>query len=403
MFCGECGKKNKEGATFCEKCGNKLETVKEPVVKQQLSKKQKTVLIIIVAVIAVLGICYKVGSDLTSPKAVADKYLKALSNNDYNAIYSYLDIEGDDTFVSKKIYSDLMKENDTKNSIEQYKITEVEENDLSAVVRYKYTTKKSTSEETARVNLIKQKGKKFLIFDNWKVGNASSSSDMITKDYTIKVDKGSKVVFGDVLISEKYLDNENSSSSQDVYVLPQVFAFETNVKVTLKNGFEFEKKIKPGYYSTAYLEFDDDLLTAKQKDELVDNFKTIISQIYTDAIAGNKFEAVESKYKRENLDLTNLTKNYDNFVNTLADSTNKLTSINFKDGTIYSIYLDDDGYFKVDIKFTYDYTVEYTNYDDEVVSVDKNTSDYFVLILGYNDAKYYLVDINNIETYFSRY
>ena len=411
MFCGECGTKNDKDSMFCSNCGSKLKTKKQrnniKVVdskqKNPIPKKTKIIICIMLIVALLLGICYKIGSDLTSPKKVAEKYIDAVINNKTNILYSYLEIDGDKTFASKKIFSSIMENGSNDLNIVNYKINDVEKNDLSAVVKFTYTVKGFSGEKSDSINLIKQKTKKYFLFDDWRISDLSTDN-MIVENYTIKTIKNSKLTFSGVKVDSKYLDEEKSSSSQDVYVLPLVFNKEVKLEVALKNGLKFEKKVTPSVYRNSYtVDFDEDNLSIKEKEELVSSFKVILSDIYSDAINGNGYKSIEPKYKKDNLDLTNLEKNYNNFLNDLMTSNNKLTSISFKEGTIYDINLDENGYFKTKIRVTYDYKVDYTDNNGELITFQSSSYDYFILTLGYNDTKYYLVDINNIETYFSRY
>ena len=219
MFCGECGAKNNSEDRFCSECGaplvqeeNKTNTnssiVKKP--RQPMSKINKIIVGLVIIVIAILGVLYKIGSDITNPKTIANNYIKATVNQDGDKLYKYLEIEGDDTFISKDIFKELLKNSNTDSKkVENYKITEVQYSDekLTATVKFTYTVEGSTSEKTSSVNLSKQKNKKFLIFDNWKVKDTSISS-VTVENYKIKVTKGSKVTFAGVELNDKYLDKD---------------------------------------------------------------------------------------------------------------------------------------------------------------------------------------------------
>ena len=204
MFCGECGAKNKKTDTFCSECGAPLEqeVTKETgtthttvTPRQPMSKKNKIIIAIVAAVVIVLGIGYKVGNNLTSPRKIAEDYIKATINNDGEKLYKYIEIEGDTTFASKKVFADLMKDTKPTNEIVNYKITDVKYGDskLSAKVTFKYTTKNSSSEKTDTVNLTKQKGNKYLIFANWKISDLSADN-ILVEDFTLKVPKGAMVL-----------------------------------------------------------------------------------------------------------------------------------------------------------------------------------------------------------------
>lgn len=136
MFCGECGTKNKKGDAFCKECGAKLEVVEvkktktKNVVnntpKKPMTKSTKIIIGVIALVVVAFVALFVVLGNITNPKNVAKEYIQAVINKDGNRLYSYLNISGDSTFVSKKVFSDYVKEELEDTSITNYKITDVE-------------------------------------------------------------------------------------------------------------------------------------------------------------------------------------------------------------------------------------------------------------------------------------
>ena len=419
MFCSECGTKNKKDAMFCSECGNKLSkevketkttkkedtSKKEVVVKEKkpLGKKQKICLVVVLCLAVLLGVGYKVASDKTNPKHIADEYIKAVINNDTNKLYGYLDLTGDKTFVSKKIFKEVMKD-EKKTNVENYKITDVEKKDLTAKVKFSYTTKDSSNESTGTINLTKEKGKKYFFFDNWKVSNISTSSVILEK-YTIKVLKGSSLTYAGVKVDSKYLDKEQSTSEYDVYVLPQVFKSKTVISAKLSNGLEVENEVTPStYYDTITLKFDKNSISKDMEKELLKTSKSALTSIYKSAINKTEVKEAVKEFEHKGIDLTDLETTYSEFLDSLTRSTNKLTSIKFNDLEIYSLDVDDKGNFNVEVKANYDYTVEYlTSYDNQTKTTNKTTYGYMKLVLKYDNSKFYLKDLDNLKTYFSRY
>lgn len=430
MYCSECGTKNDTDSLFCSECGHKLEKEEEKETKKKtktkkeeekpskkapkednelkepakkMSKKTKVCLIVIILLIALMAVGYKIGSDLTNPKTIAKDYVEAVINNNSNKLYNYLEIEGDKTFVSKKIFKEVMKKETEESKIENYKIKDVTYSDLNAKVNFVYQVKGSKTEQKGTVELTKQKGKKYLIFDNYKISNDTYKS-IIIKDYTIKVLKGSVVSFANIKLTDKYLNKDKSDSEYDVYVLPQVFKYETKIKVELENGFEVEDKVTPStYYNTYTIKLDENNLSEATKNELLESGKKILTDLYTDAIAGKKFADIKEKYEHKGLNLNNLETNYNEFVDDLTASSNKLKTISFKNITLYDLELNDDGDFEVEFKVNFDYTVDYETYNNELKTIDKTTYAYMTLILKYEDSKFYLKDFDDLKTYFSRY
>lgn len=411
MFCGECGAKNKKTDTFCSECGAPLEqevkketgtTNKTVTPRQPMSKKNKIIIAIVAAVVIVLGIGYKVGDNLTSPRKIAEDYIKATINNDGEKLYKYIEIEGDTTFASKKVFADLMKDTKPTNEIVNYKITDVKYGDgkLSAKVTFKYTTKNSSSEKTDTVNLTKQKDNKYLIFANWKISDLSADN-ILVEDFTLKVPKGAKVSFAGINVTEKYLNKDETTSKLDVYKLPKVFAAETTIKVTLANGMEFEKKVTPSSYRDSYtLTFDEDNLSDASKEKLINRSKEVLTTVYTNAIAGKNFDEFKSNFEHKGVDLTKLGASYKEFLEDLQGSSRTLTSIEFTDMSIYDLSLNEDGNIEVEVRASFDYSIKYTSYSGEEKTDEDDDYKYITLTYAYDNNEYYLIDMDDLQYYF---
>lgn len=416
MFCSECGAENQKEDFFCAECGAPLvqeqEEQRQEVVtpevtktKQPMSKKSKIILGVLSILVLLLVVGYKMGSDATSPKKIVSNYIDASIQQDSEQLYQYLEIDGDKTFVSKKIFGDLLKENSTEAStIENYKITGVEYGDgkLTAKVSYTYTMKDSTKEQTGTVNLTKKKEKKLFLFDDWKITDAKATTAII-ENYTIKATKGSILTYAGVKLTDRYLDKEKTTSKLDVYVLPQVFATKTTLKSVLPSGMEVEESVTPSsYYNIHTVSFSKNNLTEASREKIIGKAKEVLTTIYTNAIVKKPFSEFKSSFEYENIDLTNLETNYNTLVAALEGNTATLTSINFKDASIYSLRLTNEGYLEVEVKTNYTYVVNYTGLDNEVKTSEKSTYAYMTVILSYDQGEYHAVDVDDLKSYFYR-
>lgn len=148
MYCGECGAKLEKDATFCGECGAPVKKEKETAHKSSekkeesthvdrpprkpMSKKTKIISVIVIVVIVGLFAAYQIVGNQFSVKTVAKEYVEALADNDWNKLYSYLNLEGDTTFVSQDIFKELM--GDSESKIKNFSIGEVtyDEGKLSA-------------------------------------------------------------------------------------------------------------------------------------------------------------------------------------------------------------------------------------------------------------------------------
>lgn len=414
MFCGECGTKNKKGDAFCKECGSKLESVEvttnktkkevSNAPKKPMAKSTKIIIGVVAVVVAALVALFIILGNITNPKNVAKEYIQAVVNKDGNKLYSYLSIEGDSTFVSKNVFNNYIKEKIKDDAVTNYKITDVEYSTgkLQATVRFTYTTKNSSSEKTGKVTLTKDKSKKYLFFDNWKINDSIDTA--VVKDYTLKVTKGSTLTYGGIKVDKKYLASSKSSTEYDVYVLPQVFGYETVVKAVLPSGLEIEEKVTPStYYSTHTVSFDEDTLTDAAKNKIIEVAKKDLNTIYTSAIAKKSFADIKSNFDVKGIDLTKFEQSYNNFVTKLGNESNILTSFTVTNASIYDIDLDSNGYLEVEFKVNYDYAIKYTDYSNNEKTHSDSDYDYMTVTLTYKNGTYYLVNINELETYFSRY
>lgn len=416
MFCSECGAKNQKGDSFCAECGaplvqeqeeQKQEVIPSEIMKEKhpISKRSKIILgvFIILSLLLVLG--YKLGSDATSPKKVASNYMDARIQQNSEQLYRYLEVGEDKTFVSKKIFDTLLKENSTEDStIENYKITGVEYGDgkLTAKVSFTYTMKDSTKEKTGSIHLTKQKQKKLFIFDDWKITDAKTTT-AIVENYTIKATKGSILTYAGIKLTDRYLDKEQTTSKLDVYVLPQVFAAKTILKSVLPSGMEVEESITPSsYYNTHTVSFNKNNLTESSREKILNKAKEVFTTIYTNAIAKKTFSEFKSSFEYGNIDLTNFESSYNTLLTTLEDNTAMLTNIDFKDASIYSLKLTNEGYLEVEVKTNYTYTVNYTGIDNEVKTSQKSTYAYMTVIFSYDEGEYHAVDVDDLKGYFYR-
>ena len=342
MYCSECGKKIKDNSTFCGECGAK--------VKQEKAKfdfKNNKIIICVVALVVVLLGLFITFSNITSPKHIANKYLKATINKDSNALYGLLDLSGNKTFISKNVFKKLVLNNAKDSNIENFKIKDItySPGKLSAKVVFTYTLKNNGGERTRYIELNKSKDKKFIFFDKWIIKGFDSSS-IIVNDYKILVPKDSKVTYEGIKLTKKYLDKNNQNKNIDVYKLPQVFRTKTDVEATLSNGLKVKESVTPNFIFKQYqLKLTSRNISSEDSKKIESVAKDNIDLIYKSAIENKTFNDIKSNYKAK--DLTNLEKSYSNFSKSLNDKSNKLKNITFNDVELSSVSLNSDGFLNV--------------------------------------------------------
>lgn len=397
MFCSECGSKNENGSLFCENCGHKFEeTIKKEPTKQQ-RKKSITKYIIISVVVFLVG-AYLLIDNMFSPTKIAEGYFNAVINLDADKLYEYLDIE-ESEFTSKKIFKGIINSDEnSKTEIINYSVDKVEKSSdgLSASVVIKYVLKDSKDSKTLKVDLVKSKTKKLLLFDNWKVKTGDYS---IIKDYKFNLPTGSKLTIEGQNVDEKYI--KESEEGIDTYVIPELFGTNYNIKVELM-GLEIEDKVKINSYSNYNLDFSEDNISESGKEKLQKVIKSSLENLYNGAKDKKTWDEVKANFEYTNGDVSKIEKAYNSLLSSFSSSSSTLNSITFTKIELSGASLNKKGQLYLSVKATYDFSVSYKS-GDETKTNESNDYDYMYLTFDYSDNAFKLVDATSLNTYFSRY
>ena len=393
MFCPECGKKNENGAQFCEHCGAKIAEESKVVLPKAPRKPMKKKTIVIISIVSALVVILVVGGIVLSsnfkPSKIAVNYFVALMNNDTDKIYDYINVP-DSEFTTKKMFTEVV---DTeKEDLLNYKIVSEEKSTdgLSAQVKISYTLEGDKTPLTTTIYLVKDKKNKLLIFDNWKISDGSS---LVEEDYDITVYKGATVKLEGVEVPEKYKE-ESISQRYDTYVIPAIFKGEYDAEVTLKNGLKTKSVLDTTGYDSSLTDFE---LSENEEKELTSSIKDYVSKLYKAALEGKSFDDIKKDYEYKGSDLDELEKAYKSFASSIKNS--GLTKYSLKDVEISRYSINTEGYLYVTVNTEYDYTVK-SYFSDE--TVDNDDEDTAYLTFDYSDG-FKLVDMTGLATYFSRY
>lgn len=393
MFCPECGKKNENGAQFCEYCGAKIAEESKVVLPKTPRKPMKKKTIVIISIVSALVVILVVGGIVLSsnfkPSKIAVNYFVALMNNDTDKIYDYINVPNSE-FTTKKMFTEVV---DTeKEDLLNYKIVSEEKSTdgLSAQVKISYTLEGDKTPLTTTIYLVKDKKNKLLIFDNWKISDGSS---LVEEDYDITVYKGATVKLEGVEVPEKYKE-ESISQRYDTYVIPAIFKGEYDAEVTLKNGLKTKSVLDTTGYDSSLTDFE---LSENEEKELTSSIKDYVSKLYKAALEGKSFDDIKKDYEYKGSDLDELEKAYKSFASSIKNS--GLTKYSLKDVEISRYSINTEGYLYVTVNTEYDYTVK-SYFSDE--TVDNDDEDTAYLTFDYSDG-FKLVDMTGLATYFSRY
>ncbi len=389
MFCQECGKKNIDGAKFCESCGAKIVKNSKKESKKPMDKKTKRLVGIITCVIILLVVAFGILSNISKPANVAKQYFVIVTSGDANKLYDYLNVKNSD-FTSKQIFKKvavLPKEKIVNYSVGKEKISE---DGLTMEVPINYITENSKTSNTAIINLVKDKKNKFIFFDNWKVSNKNNE---LKTDFVLSVPKDAKVSLEGISLNKKYLDKDNSST-YDRYVIPQIFKGKYKANVTLKNGFNLVSDVNIAG-SSAYLTNLE--LSSKDKNKLEKKLPDIINTIYKNIIDKKAFSDIEKEYTYDGAKLNNLEKSYTSLASGATSS--GLKKFDTKSIKITSAELS-GSYITVKAKISFEYTATKSWFGEEKTNSSEN-EDIIYLDFDYFKGEYKLVNIESWPKYFS--
>lgn len=420
MYCGECGTKNEKNAKFCESCGSKLVTEKTASKKvdkksntsdevskkmfsekiNEMSKRSKIIALIAIIVMIVFIVFYVVIGSKLKPSAIAEDYFLAIVKQDASALYEYLDIKKSD-FTTKEMFVKITEEDDKEDvKIANYTVGEIKKDKLglSATVTVTYFLEGSKNAKTMDVTLIKQKKKKYGVFDDWKV---SVDDVAMVEDFKIKVLKDSKVKIEGVELDKKYIDKDASSDKYDVYKVPVMFKETYSSVITLPYGFDVEEDIHVSNYSSYIYSLDKEQLPEKVEESIKNTIKKGLQTLYDGAKDKKNFDSIKKNFEYTNADLDDIKEKYEDLVDDLEGS--GLTSITFDKVDISSFKTYSDDTFYAYVKATYDYTVSY-EVDGETKKHDgKDKSTYLYVYFDYVDGEFKINNFGSLNTYFSKY
>ena len=398
MFCPECGTKNEKNAKFCAECGSKIIDdrpqikVIGPSNKKPLTKKAKIIISIVVILSIGLITFFSICSNKFKASSIAEGYFVALKDKDAEALYKYLDVENNE-FTSKKIFEKVY--DGKKENIINYSVVDeaASADGLNALVTINYTKKGSNKTSSETISLVKEKSKKYLFFNNWKISDESS---MIVENNKFNVPKGSTLSLEGIKVDKKYLKNDRDSK-YDTYVIPELFIGKYNVVITLKNGLKLEEKVKVSSVGTNNL--TDLKLEDSVEKILKKELPSIIDNLYDAAIEDKEFNDIKKDYEYENANLESFEESYKQFMDYLSDS---LTQFKVTDIDIENIKVTSEGYLYVTADVDYEYTLNYSFLGEEKTKT-KESDDIMYFTFDYFKDNFKLIDISSMTSYFSKY
>ncbi|MBP5738652.1 MAG: zinc-ribbon domain-containing protein [Abditibacteriota bacterium] len=257
MFCPKCGKKSSDDAVFCKFCGAEINKEEEregivpvpeaeavPFVSEPTGEKApkehgkllKVIKspylwsgVIVAAVLIALLSAFFTCKRMSDPKYVLNRFCDALVDEDWDTAYSCVVAE-DSKLINHDTFSEHMIRTVKHGAgLTAYEISDTQTKPGAMKIKYKVKmlSKGSTEEDFITANLLRQKGKKFFMFNIYNVG----IDDLITKNYNITVFEGSSVVLDGAPIDEKY-KKKAAAPYYVTYAMPEIFTGVHELKIT---------------------------------------------------------------------------------------------------------------------------------------------------------------------------
>lgn len=217
MFCPECGSKNDDNAVFCCNCGISLQSTEAAkpaspsAEKAGLSSNDKILLAeLCIALLSIILFIFMYNM-YYSAKSTAEKYVEAVFEGDWNALYDTLYIEDSDDFTTKEAF--VTAQNLNATAAKQY-ISILDVKKLSGGFSDKaYRVSYRLEDQPDSITIeLKRKGL------TWKV----SENPYLSKNYMITVPAGASVSLDTIAVSGSLTPSEKIEGF-DTYVIPQVF------------------------------------------------------------------------------------------------------------------------------------------------------------------------------------
>lgn len=383
MFCQECGAENQDDSVFCQNCGARLaapDMVKTPevqkiqqkyVLPQQVyyqpkavhtapgrpvSKKTKIIIGVIVLLCIVTAGLYNFAKMQFSPKKAAEQYFLDVMNAKWGDVYQDFDIK-ETKFITKDNFIKVQKGikavdyNTFKAGKAKY-----DDNALGAGVVISYRLKGDSDNTEFKVDLSKQKGKKLLFFNTWKV-NPSSYLD---NDFQIQVPKEAAVTFNGVKLNSKYRSSE-SDEYYTCYSLPKLFKGKYRIDVTEENMNKIDRNV-----STSDGNFYVDQMTLKKTavSDITKAGQDALQAIYKAGMAGQDFSTIADYFTEDQAARDQAESNYNDFKDEVkSDGGEGITKIDLHDFTGSVAYGMEEGDLNVSLDLSYNYDVTFNSTD----------------------------------------
>lgn len=181
---------------------------------------------LILAICGFTGIFIAVGERAGSSYRFAEKYFTYYITNNYQEMYKMIDGENSD-FISYGNFQSMCSGEKVYGSMKDFSIGSATKNGDSVTYVVSYYMEGDSNQHTYTITLNKQKEKKYLFFDTWKV----SVKRFLVRDFQIKTPAGMKASLDGKDLSG-YSDGTSEDGTQDHYRIPVLFTGDHTLTVS---------------------------------------------------------------------------------------------------------------------------------------------------------------------------
>ena len=383
MKCPKCNKILFIKANHCPSCGYDLTNSPKKERKKIIINKKivLNILILIVILLALLAILFKEKYD---KKSVAIKYFESLINQNSSQGFKYIDADKS-KFINEKTFKKIISTEKDLKKVINYTIQDINYSydKKEVTVTFSYITKDNKKHQTKDIVLI-NKGKKLLVYDDWKI----DTKKMISNNYKLYVPKKYEIKLEGIKVGKK----EISGSNKDYYIyqINQMFVGNYDVSVNYKKMDLVSRILVQNNNSYSYI--NNLSLPQEESTKLTKNLVGQLENLYKNAIKSKSYKDCKKKLT---LAKDNKIKN---IYNELLTSTNyyyaQLKDFKVKDYNVISTKVDSKVHLTIAVKYKY----KINNYGKVE---EKTKTDDIEFIVKKEKDEYKLYNIKNITYYFN--
>lgn len=419
MFCPECGSNNPEGLTNCSCCGAPLED-NQPTKKNwndylysfksffknialPFVKKRKKIIIPVAGVAILAIVFFKIGSSVSSPDYIVDKYVKSLISSNWSEVYQVLDLEEND-FINYDQFVTYQENSDIDYSkIKNYKITEQGGMvDLIQPYTVSYVTSGASSERSFTVKLIEQNKKSWLFYPSYKV-----ATDDMLGSFSITTIKGTSAKIDNIDLTEYQKQND---SGYMTFTIPSLFKGLHTIELMHPLCDNYETQIYVDNSTNTSNEYGNTIIPLSLKQEeissLASKTEEILKTICNGILANKDFGSISLKCTTDKSHAYEIEEFYSDFASYLKKENGmglkEITFYSFTDNSEQTIF-DVNQTYRCTLNFSYDYIkLDKSWFEDEVteVSSDERSNGSITITYIYENEDWVISSIDNCRLYY---